>query len=94
MLNGFLMIAVVSTISGCLTLPVKGEYKEASEKFLGSATGYMNGNGDISIVSENDDFRAFPLSGYQSPSLADLPVNSYLVGPSNPQAREWLVVML
>lgn len=52
MLNGFLMIAVVS-VSGCLTLPVKGEYREVTEKFLGSATGYMNGNGDISIVSEN-----------------------------------------
>ena len=52
LLSIFFMIALVCTVSGCLTLPVKGEYNEADEKFLGSATGYMNGEGDISIVSE------------------------------------------
>lgn len=52
-LTGLLLAVATLGLSGCLTLPVKGEYREAGEKFLGSATGYMNGEGDISIISEN-----------------------------------------
>jgi hypothetical protein len=40
-------------LNGCMTLPVQGEYKNTGEKFLGSATGYLNGEGDISITSES-----------------------------------------
>ncbi len=45
------LIAFILMLSGCLTLPVNGQYKEGGEKFLGSATGYMSGTGDIAITS-------------------------------------------
>lgn len=34
-----------------LTLPVKGEFKDGSEAFLGEATGYMDGSGKLTVVS-------------------------------------------
>lgn len=52
-LKGLPVLITITGLCGCLTLPVKGEYKEGGEKFLGSATGYLNGEGDLSIVSES-----------------------------------------
>lgn len=48
----FVLLVLTLNLAGCLTLPVTGEYKDESEKFLGSATGYMNGTGDIAITTE------------------------------------------
>lgn len=50
--KGLCAVGALMALSGCITLPVKGEYKEGAERFLGSATGYIGGEGDLSIVSE------------------------------------------
>lgn len=34
-----------------MTLPVKGKVQSSNERFSGTATGYMDGGGDLKIVS-------------------------------------------
>ena len=52
-MNPLLLLVLALSLVGCSrTLPVKGEYNDGGEKFLGSATGYFIGDGDLSIVSE------------------------------------------
>jgi hypothetical protein len=42
------------SLAGCsLTLPVKGSFENTTEKFTGSATGYMDGAGDLTLASSN-----------------------------------------
>ena len=36
-----------------MTLPVRGQIQNSGEVFTGTATGYMNGGGDLTIVSSN-----------------------------------------
>lgn len=39
-------------LAGCsLTLPVRGSIQNSPETFTGTATGYMDGGGDLQIVS-------------------------------------------
>ena len=39
-------------LAGCsMTLPVRGIVQNSDETFTGSATGYMGGSGDLTIVS-------------------------------------------
>ena len=45
-------LSASSTIACCsLTLPVRGQVQNSDETFTGSATGYMGGNGNLSITS-------------------------------------------
>jgi hypothetical protein len=51
-LSRFLAICAGMLISACsLTLPVQGSVQNSAEMFLGTATGYMDGAGDLHIVS-------------------------------------------
>ena len=44
------VVAII--LAGCsLTLPVRGQLEDGSETFTGSATGYVDGAGDLTIVS-------------------------------------------
>lgn len=36
-----------------MTLPVRGQVQNSNESFAGSATGYMDGSGNLSITSSN-----------------------------------------
>lgn len=38
-------------LAGCLTLPVTGATEDGTERFYGSATGYMDGSGTITLDS-------------------------------------------
>lgn len=43
---------IFSLLSGCsMTLPVKGNMQDSPETFTGTATGYMDGGGDLTIVT-------------------------------------------
>jgi hypothetical protein len=42
-------IALVSACS--MTLPVRGQVQNSDEEFAGTATGYINGGGNLTIVS-------------------------------------------
>ena len=42
----------VLVLAGCsMTLPVKGQVQNSQETFSGTATGYLDGGGDLTIVS-------------------------------------------
>ena len=42
----------VLALAGCsMTLPVKGQVQNSQETFSGTATGYLDGGGDLTIVS-------------------------------------------
>jgi hypothetical protein len=42
----------IVTLSGCsLTLPVRGQVSESAETFTGTATGYSDGAGDLTITT-------------------------------------------
>ncbi|MBD3768470.1 MAG: hypothetical protein IE928_11120 [Gammaproteobacteria bacterium] len=42
----------LSLLSGCsMTLPVRGNVQGSDETFTGTATGYMDGGGDLTIVT-------------------------------------------
>jgi len=48
----FAILGCVSLLAGCsMTLPVKGLIQSSSETFTGVATGYLDGGGDLKIVS-------------------------------------------
>ncbi|MBC2835192.1 hypothetical protein [Paragemmobacter straminiformis] len=45
-------ITSVCFIAGCsMTLPVAGQMESGTESFSGTATGYMDGGGNLSLVS-------------------------------------------
>jgi hypothetical protein len=44
-----LLLAVLQ--SACMTLDVKGKVQNSDETFSGTATGYMNGGGNLKIIS-------------------------------------------
>jgi hypothetical protein len=46
-----LFLAASLCLTGCLTLPVTGSTEDGSERFYGSATGYMDGSGTITLES-------------------------------------------
>lgn len=42
----------VALLSGCsMTLPVRGVIQNSDETFTGTATGYIDGGGDLTIIS-------------------------------------------
>ena len=44
----------ICMLSGCsMTLPVKAQMQNNDETFTGTATGYMDGGGDLTIISNN-----------------------------------------
>lgn len=44
--------ASAALISGCsMTLPVQGQFTDGSVSFTGTATGYSDGGGDLTIVT-------------------------------------------
>lgn len=49
-----LLVAATVLIQGCsMTLPVKGQLQNVPETFSGTATGYMDGGGNLKIVTSN-----------------------------------------
>lgn len=45
-------MVILGALSGCsMTLPVTGSMEDGSETFTGSATGYMDGGGNLTITS-------------------------------------------
>ncbi len=46
-----LLVALCFSLTGCLTLPVTGSTEDGTEHFYGSATGYMDGSGTITLES-------------------------------------------
>lgn len=52
MLKIALTMLTASTLAGCsMTLPIQGQMQNSSETFTGVATGYLDGGGDLKIVS-------------------------------------------
>ncbi|TPJ34435.1 hypothetical protein [Mesorhizobium sp. B2-8-3] len=52
MKNQFAALAACLTLGGCaMTLPVRGQAGDGSETFTGSATGYADGAGNLTIKS-------------------------------------------
>ena len=50
----FGFVAVALLVVGCSkTLPVSGQVQNSSETFTGSATGYMDGSGTLTLISNN-----------------------------------------
>lgn len=48
----FLLVFGTIILSGCsMTLPVRGQIQNSNETFTGTATGYMNGGGNLKVVS-------------------------------------------
>lgn len=48
----FILGIVMVTFTGCsMTLPVRGQIQNTNETFTGTATGYIDGGGDLTIVS-------------------------------------------
>lgn len=49
----FVFLTLVSIfLSGCsMTLPVRGQIQNSAETFSGTATGYMDGGGNMKLVS-------------------------------------------
>lgn len=46
------LLAIIFITSACsMTLPLKGQSVTGDETFNGTATGYMNGGGDLTLVS-------------------------------------------
>ena len=51
-MKNLLLPVVILLLSACsMTLPVKGQVQNSSETFTGTATGYLDGSGDLTIVS-------------------------------------------
>lgn len=48
---GFLGLLVLSACS--MTLPVQGDFNKGQERFLGQATGQMDGTGTLSMTTES-----------------------------------------
>jgi hypothetical protein len=46
-----LLAALCLSLAGCMTLPVTGSTEDGTEQFYGSATGYMDGSGTITLES-------------------------------------------
>jgi hypothetical protein len=45
-------LLLVSAFSGCtMTLPVRGQVQNSAETFTGTATGHLNGGGNLQMVS-------------------------------------------
>ncbi len=47
-----LLVIFIPGLAACISLPVAGEYHESGEMFIGSATGYIHGRGNVAIRSE------------------------------------------
>lgn len=48
----YVTVGATFLASGCsMTLPVRGQVQGTNESFTGVATGYMDGGGDLTIVS-------------------------------------------
>ena len=51
-MNRIATVIMASSLAACsMTLPVKGLVQNTDETFTGTATGYMGGSGDLTIVS-------------------------------------------
>ncbi len=46
-----ILAAASLCLVGCLTLPVSGSTEDGSERFYGTATGYLSGGGTITLES-------------------------------------------
>lgn len=46
-----LLLVLCCALVGCMTLPVTGSTEDGTELFYGSATGYMDGSGTITLES-------------------------------------------
>jgi len=52
MLRFITALALMVSLTGCgMTLPVRGQAGDGSETFTGSATGYLDGGGNLTITS-------------------------------------------
>jgi hypothetical protein len=52
MKTAVIALATASLIlAGCMTLSVRGQMQNSDETFTGTATGYLDGGGDLTIVS-------------------------------------------
>lgn len=52
----FLSIVATGLLAGCamsLTLPVQGDFNKGKEKFLGQATGKLDGSGTMAMTTES-----------------------------------------
>ena len=48
----FSFLAIAALLSGCsMTLAVRGQVQNSDEMFTGTATGYMDGGGNMTLVS-------------------------------------------
>lgn len=48
----FPVVLIAALTSACsMTLPVRGQVQNSDESFTGTATGYLDGGGDLTIVS-------------------------------------------
>ncbi len=46
------VLALLATLPACsLTLPVRGLVQDSDERFSGTATGYMDGSGNLKVAS-------------------------------------------
>ena len=51
-MKAILLLGTLATVAACsLSLPVAGQMADGTEKFTGTATGYSDGGGDLTIVS-------------------------------------------
>lgn len=45
-------VVLAGALAGCsMTLPVRGQVQDSEETFSGTATGYIDGGGDLKIIS-------------------------------------------
>ena len=50
----FTSLTLLILLTSCqMTLPVQGSYADGSETFTGTATGYMDGHGTITLTASN-----------------------------------------
>lgn len=50
--NIIALVVVTAAMTGCsMTLPVRGQIQNSDETFSGTATGYLNGGGNLVVTS-------------------------------------------
>ncbi len=53
MRSNLILITSLMVVGCSMTLPVHGDFNKGQEKFLGSATGQMDGSGTITMTTES-----------------------------------------
>jgi hypothetical protein len=52
----FILLSLIIILSACatsITLPLQGDFNKGQEKFLGQATGYIDGKGTLAMNTES-----------------------------------------